>query len=80
MKRVLIYDIIVITSLLHSDTICAKNPLNTTKSAENHITVYTLEVDDSTKRGGMSKSLKLHISWLPSDEGRQPTSYRCTTF
>lgn len=76
-KWILTY-IIVIILLLHSTTICATNSKKVTKFAGivKNITVYALEDEHSLESNSTSKSLKLNVSWMPPDEGRQPSWYR----
>lgn len=80
MNWILIYDIVVIISLLYSNATCAPTRKNETRSARivKNITVYAFGEENSLESDGMSQSLKLNVSWMPPDEGRQPSSYRCT--
>lgn len=80
-KWILIYDIVAVL-LLYSDTICATNEKNVTKFAGvvENITVYVLEDESYFKNDNVMKSLKLNISWMPPNGGKQPSSYRCINY
>ncbi|KYN19295.1 Fibroblast growth factor receptor [Trachymyrmex cornetzi] len=75
-KYILIYDIIIVW-LLYSDAICATNAKNITKFAGvvENITVYVSEDESYFKSDNALKSLKLNISWTPSNGEKEPSSY-----
>ncbi|XP_011705937.1 PREDICTED: uncharacterized protein LOC105461151 [Wasmannia auropunctata] len=75
-KWILIYDIVIVW-LLYSNTICATNAKNVANFAGvvENITVYVLEDKNYFKSDNDLKSLKLNISWIPPNEGKQPESY-----
>jgi len=75
-KWILIYDIIIVW-LFYSNIIYATNEKNVTKFAGivENITVYVLEDKSYFKNDNI---LKLNISWMPPNGGKQPSSYRCT--
>jgi len=75
-KWILIYDIIIVW-FFYSNIIYATNAKNVTKFAGmvENITVYVLEDKSYFKSNNV---LKLNISWLPPNGGKQPSSYRCT--
>lgn len=75
-KWILIYDIVVVL-LLYSDTICATNTKNVAQFASvvENITVHVLEDESYLKNDNV---LKLNVSWMPPNGGKQPSSYRCT--
>lgn len=78
-KWILIYDIVIVL-LLYSDTICATNIKNAPKfvGIVENITVYGVEDQSYFKSDNVMKSLKLNVSWMPPNGGKQPSSYRCT--
>lgn len=73
-----IYNIAFIILLLHSTT-CATDSKNVVKFAGivKNIVVYAVEDENSLESNSTTKSLKLNVSWIPPDEGRQPSWYRC---
>lgn len=76
-KWVLIYNMIIILFLC-SNTICttnAENAMRFTGVVEN-ITVYAIKDENYLENDNMLKSLKLNISWMPPNKGKQPISYR----
>ncbi|KAL0123419.1 hypothetical protein PUN28_005742 [Cardiocondyla obscurior] len=75
-KWILIYDIVTLL-LLHTDTICAINAEDVKKFAGvvENITVHVVEDSDYFINDNATKSLKLNISWMPPNEGKQPSSY-----
>ncbi|EGI68910.1 Fibroblast growth factor receptor [Acromyrmex echinatior] len=72
-KYILIYDIIIVL-LLYSDAINAKNITKFAGVVEN-ITVYVSEDESNFKSDNALKSLKLNISWTPSNGEKEPSSY-----
>ncbi|KYN31606.1 Fibroblast growth factor receptor [Trachymyrmex septentrionalis] len=75
-KYILIYDIIIVW-LLYSDATCAINAKNITKFAGvvENITVYVSEDESYFKSDNALKSLKLNVSWTPSNGEKKPSSY-----
>ncbi|KAG5319797.1 FES kinase, partial [Acromyrmex heyeri] len=72
-KYILIYDIIIML-LLYSDAINAKNITKFAGVVEN-ITVYVSEDESYFKSDNALKSLKLNVSWTPSNGEKEPSSY-----
>ncbi|XP_029659980.1 vascular endothelial growth factor receptor 3-like [Formica exsecta] len=72
-KWVLIYNMVII-SFLCFDTICTTNAMRFTGIVEN-ITVYAIKDENNLQSDNMLKSLKLNISWMPPNKGKQPSSY-----
>lgn len=73
-KWVLTYNMVII-SFLCFDTICTTNAMRFTGIVEN-ITVYAIKDENYLQSDNMLKSLKLNISWMPPNKGKQPSSYR----
>lgn len=73
-KWILIYNIIIILFLC-SNTTNAKNAMRFAGIVEN-ITVYALKDENYLENDNILKSLKLNISWIPPNKGKQPSSYR----
>lgn len=76
-KWILTYDMVIV--LLLSGTICATNAKNTPKfvGIVENITVYVLEDESYFQSDNVLKPLKLNVSWMPPNGGKQPSSYRC---
>ncbi|KAG5334573.1 FES kinase, partial [Acromyrmex charruanus] len=72
-KYILIHDIIIML-LLYSDAINAKNITKFAGVVEN-ITVYVSEDESYFKSDNTLKSLKLNVSWTPSNGEKEPSSY-----
>lgn len=76
-KRILTYSIIIILFIC-TDTIHTTNVKNTMRFAGivENITVYALRDGSYLENDNMLQSLKLNISWVPPNKGKQPSSYR----
>lgn len=60
---------------LCSNTTNATNTMRFAGIVKN-ITVNLLNNENYLENNNILKSLKLNISWLPPNEGKQPSSYR----